>query len=819
MEPRQYNEKVYNKDVALLRNKIRALEEDILNGKMQVETLADFNRVLEEVIAIESEFSLIYEESLHQNYTLDLNTYFSYESRFLHEFVYFLKIFDNYHKAAGELLIDDATIKQEWKDIITIIRFNKTEMLLEKWGVFLYDKDCENEKEYLASFMKDLQVGLDVSEDNFQNKWQDMVLIEAFKKLDDEISKIDKVRNGDEYDRLVPLYNELNKEIDSKLLPRLKIIISNTNFGNKERYKGNIGAICQQISQKNCSATMESVNRILDAEENPAYYQRMRSKEFQEQRKKDVILDRNFMKQLTLSSQIKYIRLVLQNIISIELEDEEEVAHVFIDGKEYSYPKRYQYRVENYLVDLKQLERRQEKATILEESNSVSEEKATILEKSNSILEEKDQIIAERYAELQLEMDKIIASMRFLEEKGNSYLNKDKVVSGIVNGEKISVLKKDYEEYQTLFQKAKSIKATLIEIETKNHYYEDEKDLGSEKKQIEFWHRRKCEIQKGKKSAFLANAILLINRLNIPKKFQALYTTILYDTESFISSKKYTNSTKRKGLNNLCSLLNRLQDKNYRNEKFVEFVENSKLKMLSSLAMMPVKETETFVIRKVKKSSSKPWKKVVVVSALSSLIGLGALFALSNKKMDVKNFFVANQHSTLPSLETRIEENVVASKMEMLADKIIQYQKEHPDWEMTFEKEQNTPSIMSSVRTTVEQQETLDKVEGAEKVNMYDLVYLKPDSRVFATRGAMESEACSADITVPYQVTGVQYQNGAWISAESKEYDASSMCRACNAQENYSQVRVRLVNPTTGAYIGFVGLDSIVAQNELGKGR
>ena len=99
--------------------------------------------------------------------------------------------------------------------------------------------------------------------------------------------------------------------------------------------------------------------------------------------------------------------------------------------------------------------------------------------------------------------------------------------------------------------------------------------------------------------------------------------------------------------------------------------------------------------------------------------------------------------------------------------------------------------------------------------------YIKSDAKIFNSyeeilKGYPGGE-CKADTTTPYKITGICYENGAWVSAENAMYDPVAMNRAYDAQ-GFSRVGLRLVNPTTGEYIGYILVDDFEKAESLNRG-
>ena len=600
MEPKQYNDKIYNKDVVLLRNRIRELEEKILDGRLQVATLQDFQSVFKEADEVRTEFESLYDQFSNSVYTSELNAFFAYEREFLSVFITFLLIFNNYHEAIGEQVVNKALIQQEWEDIVTMVRYDKTEKTLKDFEPLLLDKD--KEREYLSNFVQNLNESMSVIGERPQEKRQDMVLIEALKKVDDEIAKIDAARNGSEYFKLKEMYVSLEQKLEKDVFPKLKIKISNTDFWNKERHeKKNIGEICQKIVEENTRVTIESMSHILDAAEDPAYYteqvkemldnpvslsereydyKKIRSKEYSEERKKDIFLDMAFLSQLTLASKIKYVRFILQNIINESGKIKgERLVKVRIEGKKYVYPKRYQPRFEKYMSILSLFENQYEMEKQVAFSNVALEESTKIdVEKEvASPFYGVDEILVEREAELKIKREEVESSMRFLEEEANGILNVDKLVSFPLEGKQVQILESDYVQYQTLYNKRKSIDLALAEIkmkygygnqENEDTYYanmnfmeEDGVEKERQEEQKKFWGKKFYQTIIGNRNARFSDLLYILKSEKIPLEFQSLYTRIAFAPKEFLKSKKYTDQTKRKAFQNLRSIFSRFSEK------------------------------------------------------------------------------------------------------------------------------------------------------------------------------------------------------------------------------------------------------------------
>lgn len=838
MEPKSYDSKIYNKNVVLLREKIRSLEENILNGNLRVNTLSDFQRVYEDAQTILEELQKLYQESSNIVYQTRLDTYFSYEKSFLKEYTDCLEPFHNYHKVMGKI-INDVFVKQEWKDIVTLLRYNKVESEL-KYATHFFNP--VNEKEYLTSFMQKLNSDMDYIGPR-PEKWQDYVLIESFGILDDELKKINSIKNKDYYN-LIKTHEELEKELNEHVFPRMGAMLKETK--KYASISNSVKAMCKSIQENYRREVIESFSHVLNASEDPAYfaeemlnslpdieykpdYESMRTKEYQAERKKDIVMDQDFYEQLTLTSKIKYLRLLMQNIIKKTGKIENEKAiKVRIDGKLYKYPKRYQSRFEKYYAMLKELENEYER----DKEASLAE----VCVKDELVI---DEIIAARYAELTLKLEEIISSMQFLEEEAKHYLNKDRIVSTIVDGKEVFVLETDLEKYQILDEKRKSIEAAISEIEIKYNYNENEnksyenvrfveeneKDKERVKEQKRFWQKKQYRAHKGEQNALYANSLLLTKYLNLPEKFQDLYTNILYAPKKFVKSKKYSDQTKRKGMSNLYSLFNNITDKNFRNEKFASFVENRKEKILTSLATIPVQAKETHFIknvRKPKKKISNDWKQTIAVAGCFYVIGMGMLFTLFKPVLERNPIVPRTQAKDTSIEEVKMENQVAFSKIEKLADQIIKIKDENVNINLedllttntdAYEMKEASSSLGSSAiqNQIIEEANDFEEETSLDDVGMYDLVYIKPGAIVYSEYDDIldknPGKECTADITSPYKVTGICYENGVWVSAESDLYDPVSMYRALDAQ-GISKVGVRLVNPTTGKYIGHVTMDA-----------
>ena len=886
MEPRQYNDKIYNKDVVLLRNRIRELEEKILDGRLQVATLQDFQSVFEETNKVKTEFKALCGEVPNQVYTSELNAYFAHEREFLDALFSFLLIFHNYHEVAGERLVTDALIQQEWEDVFTMIYACKVEQQVEDYFQWF---NPSTERDYISNFIKDLNKKHDYIGPR-PEKWQDMSLIESFQKLADELAKIDTFKKENRYIDLLDLQKTLEKELEENVFPRMKKIRKNTKaMKSATEWVKNM---CDEVQREYQKKLVHSFSHILDAAENPAYYReqmkevldlssvdgnmdykKIRSKEYSDERKKDISLDMTFLSQLKLTSKIHYIRLVLQNIIKESGKVEgERLVKACIDGKEYFYPKQYQPHFEKYMSILSSLENQQKlkkQEAFLESALEERKNASGVSEDNNSTKELTspfygvDKILAEREAELKIKREEVESSMRFLEEEANGILNVSKLVSFPLEGKSVQILGSDYVQYQTLYNKRKSIDLALAEIKMKYGYGNQEnedtyyanmnfmEENGVEKERQEeqkkFWGKKFYQTIIGNRNARFSDLLYILKSEKIPEEFQHLYSRIAFAPQEFLKSKKYTDQTKRKAFHNLRSIFSRFSGKENKSLNISAIVQKSNETILQAVATLPVNETKAYKVFVVKKSvdinkmrDKLKWKqinakKLCTTAALSCstiIIGLNAL-----------NYFadpIVPRVDARASLEKDIEsedEIVVSSNAEdyMTAgfvEDFLNFREQNKDWEISFKQDTDVyemasakalgnNTILTEQQSVVEEMAAQEEEQKVENIGMYGLGYLKSDAKIFNSYEEIlkgyPGDKCKADTTTPYKITGICYENGAWVSAEDAMYDPVAMNRAYDAQ-GISKVGLRLVNPTTGEYIGYILVDDFEKAESLNRG-
>lgn len=886
MEPKQYNDKIYNKDVVLLRNRIRELEDRILDGRLQVATLQDFQSVFEETNKVKTEFKALCGEVPNQVYTSELNAYFAHEREFLDALFSFLLIFHNYHEAAGERWVTDALIKQEWEDVVTMISACKVEQQVEEYFQYF---SPSTERDYISNVIKNLNKKHDYIGSR-PEKWQDISLIESFQKLDDELAKIDTIKKENRYVDLLDLKKTLEKELEENVFPRMKKIRKNTKaMKSATEWVKNM---CDEVQREHQKKLVQSFSHILDAAENPAYYReqmkevldlssvdgnmdykKIRSKEYSDERKKDISLDMTFLSQLKLTSKIHYIRLVLQNIIKKSGEIEgERLVKICIDGKKYFYPKQYQPCFEKYMSILSSLENQQKlkkQEAFLESALEERKNASGVSEDNNSTKELTspfygvDEILAEREAELKIKRERVESSMRFLEEEANGILNVSKLVSFPLEGKSVQILESDYVQYQTLYNKRKSIDLALAEIKMKYGYGNQEnedtyyanmnfmEENGVEKERQEeqkkFWGKKFYQTIIGNRNARFSDLLYILKSEKIPEEFQHLYSRIAFAPQEFLKSKKYTDQTKRKAFHNLRSIFSRFSGKENKSLNISAIVQKSNETILQAVATLPVNETKAYKVFVVKKSvdinkmrDKLKWKqinakKLCTTAALSCstiIIGLNAL-----------NYFadpIVPRVDARASLEKDIEsedEIVVSSNAEdyMTAgfvEDFLNFREQNKDWEISFKQDTDVyemasakalgnNTILTEQQSVVEEMAAQEEEQEVENIGMYGLGYIKSDAKIFNSyeeilKGYPGGE-CKADTTTPYKITGICYENGAWVSAEDAMYDPVAMNRAYDAQ-GVSKVGLRLVNPTTGEYIGYILVDDFEKAESLNRG-
>lgn len=876
MEPKQiqYNDKIYNRNVVLLREKIRDFERKILNGNLEVNTIHDFHRVYEEANAIRTEFETLYKQFPDQVYTFDLNTYFSDEREFLSEVISCLEIFNNYHEAVGDLLSTDALIKQEWKDIVAIARFLKIEKRVKE-----IEKICIND-EFKAMDCAQIFNLPDYLED-VEQRWQDIVKMACFKGLEEQLAVMEANHKTDVYLRFKDLYAFLEEDLDKSIFPRWTTKIRNTKFWNKE--KQNIGNICKKIVDDNSRAVVTSFSHILDAWEDPAYYTKqvkeilnqpvenqidykgMRTKEYQAERKKDILIDMDFYEQLTPSSKIMYLRFLLQNIINKKEEEEfkgYKLVKSRIDGKVWKYPRCYQPRFEKYRAMLLQLENAYEQDKVKE----AEEEPVTAQDPVKKV--EIDEIVTERYAELVVNLEEIKRAMFFLDEEAKSYLDKDQIKSFPMEDREAFVLESSYHRYQELYTKRKAIEDAIKEISMRNGYVfddsddkyyenirfikENEKDPERAKDQKAFWQKKLRQASWGKKNAKVANIKAALKIMEIPEKFQKEYTQIAIDPQKFLKSKKYSDDTKRKGFGNLFSIFSNFTSKKSTNKELSKIVEDSNATILKSLAMLPVNETKAykvFATKKTKDIVKSNERRSRMQESVRKASGYAAMFCsliiLELNTLNAITPLVPRAKSSISIEKTaefedasrdelkgkiKVDDILTAGvQSELWVDKLILFNKQNTDWEMSTQKHSIDSQMVTSSSVSSAKSGTLTKKEAPileesmnhDEICLHGLVSIKPDALVYTVHGDslrdVSPQAFIGDTSVLYEITGIQYENGVWISAEGNQSDAEAMFRAYNAQ-GVSIAEVRLVNPTTGEYAGHFTLDNLEQMNVRGRG-
>lgn len=895
MEPKQYNDKIYNKDVVLLRNRIRELEEKILDGRLQVATLQDFQSVFEETNKVKTEFKALCGEVPNQVYTSELNAYFAHEREFLDALFSFLLIFHNYHEAAGERFVTDALIQQEWEDVFTMIYACKVEQQVEDYFQWF---NPSAERDYISNFIKDLNKKHDYIGPR-PEKWQDMSLIESFQKLADELAKIDTVKKENRYIDLLDLQKTLKKELEENVFPRMKKIRKNTKaMKSATEWVKNM---CDEVQREHQKKLVHSFSHILDAAENPAYYReqmkevldlssvdgnvdykKIRSKEYSDERKKDISLDMTFLNQLKLTSKIHYIRLVLQNIIKESGKVEgERLVKACIDGKEYFYPKQYQPHFEKYMSILSSLENQQKlkkQEAFVESASEERKNTSGISEDNNSTKELTspfygvDEILAEREAELKIKREEVESSMRFLEEEANGILNVDKLVSFPLEGKQVQILESDYVQYQTLYNKRKSIDLALAEIKMKYGYGNQEnedtyyanmnfmEENGVEKERQEeqkkFWGKKFYQTIIGNRNARFSDLLYILKSEKIPEEFQHLYSRIAFAPKEFLKSKKYTDQTKRKAFQNLRSIFSRFSEKENKSLNISAIVKKCNETILQAVATLPVNEAKAtdafkgekkvFKIVKVRKSidahkkmEKKLERKQIAIAAsicLAICSGpvLGAISSMFAKAPLVKpvDARVSIEKSIELENETLVSSNAEDYMTAGFVEDFLNFREQNKDWEISFKQDTDVyemasakalgnNTILTEQQSVVEEMAAQEEEQEVENIGMYGLGYIKSDAKIFNSyeeilKGYPGGE-CKADTTTPYKITGICYENGAWVSAEDAMYDPVAMNRAYDAQ-GVSKVGLRLVNPTTGEYIGYILVNDFEKAESLNRG-
>lgn len=683
------NKDIYNPRVAKLEQEISKLEKEILNGTYKMETTFHLDLLVEKINSLWEEYENIYngiENPMSKKHLLE---HLEKETDFL--------------KLLTSLVKSLRTSLSHYKQVVG--DFIETSVLEETWNDVKIVLDCNNKlKHYYRGAEILTQKMTDIRENNGINDiiynqeftWLNDAIHKTEKEADDAMNRIEEVGNATE--RITDDYEKDNEKVKTLSNEMSKMI------------KDAIPAIDRLYAVVD--------GKMIDYEAD--------AEDFQEENRKDIIIDEEYLKTLSLVEQMEYIKLVMQNIIN----SKGKKRRVKYNGEIVSIPEKYYGKWIKCQTKMKECMREYEKEIV------------------NPLLEEQnEEKYKEKYASLYSEFQQVNDRLLSLTENAKSYMNTNQVVAvASLNKEPLYVLKTSLNRFNTYFVEYKRLQKELIRFSERNNLKVPtieniekvevaEKEIYSQiyllknermkqedlkedtsviNTKIKELRSQLYQMNKGKRFAIFANLKVLFKGTLLAEDISTFYASVVENPDKLLKSKKYTDKEKESILKDILDKISRPlanakdQEDKMKNTKKEQTTKIKNIlveqvsKVRKGINFLPKIPKKSFKIGNIRDAKNKKTLATAVVGVASACAVVASVMSFSNAT-DTKE--VVNTKN----IETNMEDNLIVSNSittNLLKEEEISSQTSS----MTFEQEYLGQGETNNLKKLFKEQEEKDNI-------------------------------------------------------------------------------------------------------------
>lgn len=629
------NKDIYNPRVANLEQEISKLEKEILNGTYKMETTFHLDLLYDKIKNLWKEYESIYNEIENPLSKSSLVSYLNKETEFLKLLTSFVNNLEHYRHIAGDF-IETSALEKTWNDVKIVL-------------------DCKNQlKHYYNGFYSLYnKTGYSKTSKSVSSNQNDIIYNQEFTWLNDAIHRTEKEAD-DAINRIEEVGNATERITD-----------------DYEKDNEKVKTLSEEMS-KTIKDAIPAINRLYAVVDGKMIDYEVDIEDFQEENRKDIIIDEEYLKTLSLVEQMEYIKLVMQNIIN----SKGKKRRVKYNGEIVSIPEKYYSKWIKCQTKMKECMREYEKEIV------------------NPLLEEQnEEKYKEEYASLYSEFQQVNDRLLSLTENAKSYMNTNQVVAvASLNKEPLYVLKTSLNRFNTYFVEYKRLQKELIRFSERNNLkvptieniekvevaekeiysqiyllknertkQEDTSVFDTKIKQL---RSQLYQMNKGKRFAIFANLKVLFKGTLLAEDISAFYARVVENPDKLLKSKEYTDKEKENILKDVLEKINhplanaKNQDDKLKNTgkehttKIKNILVEQVSKVKRGINLLPKNLKVTFKIGNIREAKNKKRLAIAVgaVAVISSAsVGIQGLMTSSNEIVNSK------------SMETNMEDNLMAS--------------------------------------------------------------------------------------------------------------------------------------------------------------
>lgn len=819
------NKDIYNPRVANLEQEISKLEKEILNGTYKMETTFHLDLLYEKIKNLWKEYESIYNEIENPLSKSSLVSYLNKETEFLKLLTSFVNNLEHYRHIAGDF-IETSALEKTWNDVKIVL-------------------ECKNQlKHYYNSFYSLYnKTGYSKTSKSVSSNQNDIIYNQEFTWLNDAIHRTEKEAD-DAMNRIEEVGNATERITD-----------------DYEKDNEKVKTLSNEMS-KTIKDAIPSINRLYAIVDGKMIDYEVDAEDFQEENRKDIIIDEEYLKTLSLVEQIEYIKLVMQNIIN----SKGKKRRVKYNGEIVSIPEKYYGKWIKCQTKMKECMREYEKEIV------------------NPLLEEQnEEKCKEEYANLYSEFQQVNDRLLRLTENAKSYMNTNQVVAvASLNKEPLYVLKTSLNRFNTYFVEYKRLQKELIRFSERNNLkvptieniekvevaekeiysqiyllknertkQEDTSVFDTKIKQL---RSQLYQMNKGKRFAIFANLKVLFKGTLLAEDISAFYARVVENPDKLLKSKEYADKEKESILKDILEKMNhslanaKNQDDKLKNteKEHTTKVKNILVEQVSKVKrginLLSKNLKVTFKIGNIREAKNKKRLAIAVGTAAivsCACVGIQGLMTSSNETVNTKstetniesNLLVSNSVSTLTdNLEISSQMSSISFENEYLDQgeinnlkALFKEQEEKENSVITPKKEETKEvQVVSHAEIVTPKEVEVPSYENAlddEYVDFGDTFTIK-DKEIYQNYldAANEENALKASnpINSVRVVDGITYEyNGEYIFISNKDEDAEAKKNALEAN-GAKQVNYRGANEN--GWEGYFVDENVTFTNE-GRGR
>lgn len=826
------NEDIYNPRVANLVQEISKLEKEVLDGTYKMETTFHLDLLYEKINALWKEYESIYNEIENPTSKNSLVSYLNDETEFLKLLTSFVNNLEHYRHLAGDF-IETSLLENVWNDVKIVL-------------------DCNNELKYYQKGLYSLHKKI---RDAKSNKANNTNIIE--KNMDNDVLFNQEVIYFDS--QMQAVLNEKQEAMNRiEEVGNATERISNDYQKDNEKIK-----TLSEAMKKTLKDAIPAIDRLYAVADGKMIDYEVQAEDFNEENRKDILVDEEYLKTLSLVEQMEYIKLVMQNIIN----SKGKKRRVKYNGEIVSIPEKYYGKWLKCQTKMKQCIRQYEKEIVNPQMEEQNEERNK-----------------EEYANLYSEFQQVNDRLMSLTANAKNYINTNQVVAvASLNKEPLYVLKTSLNRFNTYFVEYKRLQKELLrfsernnlkvptiesienvevaEKEIYNQIYllknevvkeesldEDSSALNVKIKQL---MKQLYQMNKGKRFAIFANLKVLFKSTLLAEDISTFYAEVVENPEYLLKSKKYTDKEKESILKDIYERMNRYftnakdqvdKMKNTRKEhtlKIKNILVEQVSKVKRGMHMLPKTPKKTFKIGAIRdaKNNKGIADAVGALAVACASMGILGLMNMDSSKEIIPNKNIeftmddevyAYNHAVVNSIDITSQTSSMA-----LEDKYLEHaevknlkelfkEQEKPKTNVSPKIEQPKVQAVSEVEIVTPKEADIPTYENNETEKYVDFgaTFTTNETEVYQNYldAAKEENVLksSKPLDTVRTVDGITYEyNGEYIFISQEQEDAEAIQNALEAN-GAKQVSYRGANEN--GWEGYFADENVTFINE-GRGR